>query len=420
MASDKVPVMFMFHKSDMRPPLFVAGSFSDPPWQPHEMNHSMDQHGDSVFTYTALVDGDTDVQYKFRIGPGDWWALDPDAKTVTDDQGNTNNILHVPPQITNHGRDDPEIAPDPTAPWPALKVTELSDDTVNVDFGNDDSLMFSHECFLSWHDDPTDCANAVQTVQDDPTDYHRDIWDYDDPRLEQFPVDRDSIFTAMRRLSTSIDADPTVVDSSTLSPVFSWTSWSDASSPVKRRDSLLTEERETRQPSMAVSASRASRSSLQSIAEGNESPPNPGTSESQDKAIQSMLQYDSLGGKRNFSLSPMKDEEDEDVAMNAVSFSPKNKHQFVDPPKPIEGCDAPSETLRTTIGTNPPAGLPRNEPDTLEIGGPKSLRSKKSASLCEADVNGEGNWVKAFLHTVFVDWIGDLVCWLCGLGRQRA
>ncbi|KAI1265094.1 hypothetical protein F5Y18DRAFT_57405 [Xylariaceae sp. FL1019] len=419
MASDQVPVTFMFHKRDMRPPLFVAGSFSDPPWQPHEMNHSMDQHGDSMFTYTVLVDGDTDVQYKFRIGRGDWWALDPDAETVTDDQGNTNNILHVPPQVTAQENIHLQVTADTSPPWPALQVTELSEDTVNIDIGNEDSLMFSHECFLSWHEIPTDCEIPVQSAQSDASDHEPDTWDFDDPRLEQFPADRDSIFTAVRRLSTSIEADPTMVDSGMLSPVFSWSSWPDASSAAKRRDSLLTEEREIHQQPMGVGASRASRSSLESIAEGNEYP-TPGPTGSQNETIRSSHRYASPGGKGHISLDAAEDDPDEGVLMNVVSFSPKSKHQFINTPSPIDGGDAQPETLCTTIGVPDTGGAPRNEPDTLEIDVQRSLSSKKSASLCEADVNYGGNWARFLLRAIFVDWMGDFVWWLCGKGRQRA
>ncbi len=36
------------------------------------------------------------IQYKFRIGLGDWWVLDENAPTVTDDAGNRNNAVMAP------------------------------------------------------------------------------------------------------------------------------------------------------------------------------------------------------------------------------------------------------------------------------------------------------------------------------------
>lgn len=34
-------------------------------------------------------------QYKFRLGPGDWWALDESQPIVDDGFGNRNNVLHI-------------------------------------------------------------------------------------------------------------------------------------------------------------------------------------------------------------------------------------------------------------------------------------------------------------------------------------
>jgi len=81
MSSRKIPVMFTFHGRGVQPPLFVAGTFSDPPWQPYEMEASVDQHGDFIFTKKIMINEASDIQYKFRNASGDWWALDPDADT---------------------------------------------------------------------------------------------------------------------------------------------------------------------------------------------------------------------------------------------------------------------------------------------------------------------------------------------------
>lgn len=45
------------------------------------MDASIDQHGDLIFIKQVMVDESSEIQYKFRHGSGDWWALDPDVET---------------------------------------------------------------------------------------------------------------------------------------------------------------------------------------------------------------------------------------------------------------------------------------------------------------------------------------------------
>lgn len=79
MSHQKVPITFTYKKKDTDPPIYIAGSFSDPPWQPQEMDVAIDQLGGYLFTKQVMVDDGTEIQYKFRIGSGDWWALDESA-----------------------------------------------------------------------------------------------------------------------------------------------------------------------------------------------------------------------------------------------------------------------------------------------------------------------------------------------------
>ena len=70
-----------FEKENVEPPVFIAGSFTD--WKPTEMasqtrvSEGSAQH---VFTYNAVIQPGH-YQYKFRLGPGDWWVLDDSAPT---------------------------------------------------------------------------------------------------------------------------------------------------------------------------------------------------------------------------------------------------------------------------------------------------------------------------------------------------
>jgi hypothetical protein len=75
-SQSQVPLALSYQKDGTRPPIYVAGSFSDPPWRPLEMDVSTNEHGEHVFTKEAMVEPGSNIQYKFRIGPGEWWGVD--------------------------------------------------------------------------------------------------------------------------------------------------------------------------------------------------------------------------------------------------------------------------------------------------------------------------------------------------------
>ena len=95
MDKDDTAVEINYRSSDLQPPLWVAGSFSNPPWVPFEMQHVTAANGEHVFSKVIHVKPGTAVQYKFRVGSGDWWVLDESMPTVTDDMGNRNNLLKI-------------------------------------------------------------------------------------------------------------------------------------------------------------------------------------------------------------------------------------------------------------------------------------------------------------------------------------
>jgi hypothetical protein len=64
------------------PPIFVAGSFSDPVWQPQEMDYT-EKDGEYQFHKDIEIEEDQEYQYKFRLGTGDWWALNEESPTST-------------------------------------------------------------------------------------------------------------------------------------------------------------------------------------------------------------------------------------------------------------------------------------------------------------------------------------------------
>jgi hypothetical protein len=55
-----------------QPPVYLAGSFTD--WQPLEMD-TEEVNGEYHFHKQVSVEEGHQFQYKFRLGPGDWWVL---------------------------------------------------------------------------------------------------------------------------------------------------------------------------------------------------------------------------------------------------------------------------------------------------------------------------------------------------------
>lgn len=77
----KIPVTITHRAQGIQPPLFVAGTFSDPQWVPHEMECAAENDGVNVFSQRLEVEPESKIQYKFRVGHGDWWMLNEDAPT---------------------------------------------------------------------------------------------------------------------------------------------------------------------------------------------------------------------------------------------------------------------------------------------------------------------------------------------------
>lgn len=67
-------VTITYSKPGTVSPVFVAGSFSSPPWEPHQL-HQEGEESSGTFSKTFVIDPGT-YQYKFRLGTGDWWVLD--------------------------------------------------------------------------------------------------------------------------------------------------------------------------------------------------------------------------------------------------------------------------------------------------------------------------------------------------------
>ena len=76
-------VTIKFAKAGTQPPVYLAGSFSDPAWEPREMQHKVAEDGEAEYTLEVMVEEGKEYQYKFRMGLGDWWVLNEEAPTGT-------------------------------------------------------------------------------------------------------------------------------------------------------------------------------------------------------------------------------------------------------------------------------------------------------------------------------------------------
>lgn len=214
-----VSVTISYRKAGVRPPVFLAGSHTDPQWVPQEMRWTLDERGENHFTSEVEVEADRDYQYKFKIGHGNDWDLDEQSPTTQDNMGNKNNLLVVSaedalaePQQDHgpQGLDTPLLvtptdkAHTPSTPLFAHESLGAYDFDV-VDDGFDHSLspVGSHRHFA-----PSPGDFALDKIESD----------IDDPTLEKFPCDKTAVVDTLRRISTSFGEGPPASEEPPLSP----------------------------------------------------------------------------------------------------------------------------------------------------------------------------------------------------------
>lgn len=79
MSDSQVSVNITHRAPGIQPPLYIAGSFSNPQWVPEPMEYTTDKDGVYTFTKTVRVKPNSSYQYKYRVGETDWWILNEDA-----------------------------------------------------------------------------------------------------------------------------------------------------------------------------------------------------------------------------------------------------------------------------------------------------------------------------------------------------
>ena len=187
----KKTVRISFQSPGTKPPVFLAGTFTYPAWQPKEMDHRAKpevegkEPSDELEFYGTYDVPEGNHQYKFRLGDGDWWVCDESSETgrllnsedcawlnsllmvVLDEAGNRNNLLRVASQSLTtqdraktsvpekkHAHARPHIswgATDPNPVWDLIGIDP-------AEASNDQHLLSPpiHEldCPLREHHDP--------------------------------------------------------------------------------------------------------------------------------------------------------------------------------------------------------------------------------------------------------------------------
>ncbi|PKS10304.1 hypothetical protein jhhlp_002055 [Lomentospora prolificans] len=161
----KLPITLTYRKPGTQPPLFVAGTFTEPPWTAQEMSYTTGPDHEHSFSHTCKVEPGSEVQYKFRLGTGNWWVLKEGAPTVRDSAGNQNNVLKAPTEIeaTKTPNSNHAITDDHQDHAPMAEQDPVPDgEYVNVNHGSTDNLIKNCPSGAS--------ANKVTTKQDDPVE----------------------------------------------------------------------------------------------------------------------------------------------------------------------------------------------------------------------------------------------------------
>lgn len=272
----KYPVEITFTSAGLQPPVYVTTSLSDPQWEPIEMEFDQSKEGEHEF-FKSFDAEEGEYQYKFRLGPGEWWVHDETRPAIDDGFGNKNNFLTVkrkdhsvpepvePAPLMKHEMSSAKDAPlmkhemlsanDNTIPDPSASSTTEVEDVKNEN-GLQEPLLLRHESLspesaeqeqapLFRHEsislDEHQSANPFEMAKSAPRLNVQDSLPQEagplDEMLEHFPTSQEGIMEKIRKVSTSLPADETTPG---------------LSSPA------------------SMAASTASDSSLQSVKEGDE------------------------------------------------------------------------------------------------------------------------------------------------------
>lgn len=91
MASPENPFTVTYSKPGVKPPVYLAGTFSNPPWLPQQMQSTRTADDEYLFSLEVQVVAGREYEIKFRIGEGNWWVYDEDKPV-----GTTNRRIPFP------------------------------------------------------------------------------------------------------------------------------------------------------------------------------------------------------------------------------------------------------------------------------------------------------------------------------------
>lgn len=251
-----VPATLKYRRAGVKPPVFVAGSFGHPEWVPREMDWVLDEQGENFYTKEIEVDENREYQYKFKVGHGNNWDLDEHSPTTYDNAGNVNNLLSIASKestspmkqtwAVNDGRSTRKNMTSehskPIKPREPLttEVDETRHDAPELKLTTDDNdrettpekvpatPLFAHESLGAYDfevvDDGFDhslspsVSRGLSTSSFAALEPHPATTDVDDPAIEQFPCDKSSVMSTLRKLSTSVGETPVGLEDGPTSP----------------------------------------------------------------------------------------------------------------------------------------------------------------------------------------------------------
>lgn len=123
-------VRISYSHPGLQPPVYFAGSLGDRQWVPLEMDVDEKDDGELEFWREFHVE-EGEYQYKFRLGPGDWWVLDETKQIADDGAGNRNNLIIVKPvekaTVQKASEIDTHVMDQATAPVQAPEKSEAKE-----------------------------------------------------------------------------------------------------------------------------------------------------------------------------------------------------------------------------------------------------------------------------------------------------
>ncbi|KAK3704360.1 hypothetical protein LTR37_013913 [Vermiconidia calcicola] len=173
----KQHVIVEYSSPGLQPPVYIFTSLSDPQWDAVEMQ--AEKTGNSEYRFFRTFDVEEgEYQYKFRLGPGDWWVCDESKPTVDDGAGNKNNLLvtkapHSVPDMPVTERIDKKTGPSPTVPKPAaISIPKAAPQAHAVETPAADEVMapvplLKHETFAPQRKQPSSDVDDEYISDDD-------------------------------------------------------------------------------------------------------------------------------------------------------------------------------------------------------------------------------------------------------------